>query len=78
MGFSLQANAKTKEGGNHPDRNAQFEHINAQVKTFRAAGEPAISVDIIPRKKSWLGTLKTRAARYAEKVIRSRCARMTS
>jgi hypothetical protein len=45
LGFSLQANAKTREGANHPDRNAQFEHINAQIAAFQAAGEPAISVD---------------------------------
>jgi hypothetical protein len=38
MGFSLQANAKTREGGKHPDRNAQFEHINALVKKFRRVG----------------------------------------
>jgi hypothetical protein len=44
-GFSLQANSKTREGASHPDRNAQFEHINAEVKAFQAAGEPAISVD---------------------------------
>ena len=44
-GFSLQANAKTPEGTSHPDRNAQFEHINAEVKAFQAAGEPVISVD---------------------------------
>jgi Rhodopirellula transposase DDE domain len=56
MGFSLQANAKTKEGGNHPDRNAQFEHINATVKTFRAAGQPAISVDT--KKKELIGDFK--------------------
>ena len=41
IGFSLQANAKTREGGKHPDRNAQFEHINALVKKFRRAGQPA-------------------------------------
>jgi hypothetical protein len=45
LGFSLQANAKTREGTSHPDRNAQFEHINAAVKAFQAAGEPVISVD---------------------------------
>jgi Rhodopirellula transposase DDE domain len=44
LGFSLQANAKTREGTSHPDRNAQFEHINAEVKAFQAAGEPVISV----------------------------------
>ena len=45
LGFSLQANSKTREGASHPDRNAQFEHINAQVKEFQAAGQPVISVD---------------------------------
>src|SRR3954449_1167821 len=45
LGFSLQANSKTREGTQHPDRNAQFEHINAQVQAFQAAGQPAISVD---------------------------------
>ena len=56
MGFSLQANAKTKEGGNHPDRNAQFEYINAQVKAFRIKGQPAISVDT--KKKELVGDFK--------------------
>jgi len=45
LGFSLQANSKTREGTHHPDRNAQFETINAQVQAFQAAGQPAISVD---------------------------------
>ena len=45
LGFSLQANSKTREGASHPDRNAQFEHINAEVAAFQATGEPAISVD---------------------------------
>jgi hypothetical protein len=45
LGFSLQANSKTREGTQHPDRNAQFEHINAQVQAFQDAGQPAISVD---------------------------------
>ncbi len=45
LGISLQANSKTREGASHPDRNAQFEHINAHVAAFQAAGEPAISVD---------------------------------
>jgi Rhodopirellula transposase DDE domain len=38
LNFSLQANRKTREGANHPDRNAQFEHINTKVKAFQAAG----------------------------------------
>ncbi len=56
LGFSLQANSKTREGANHPDRNAQFDHINAQVKAFQAAGEPAISVDT--KKKELVGDFK--------------------
>jgi len=56
LGFSLQANSKTREGTNHPDRNAQFDHINAQVKAFQAAGEPAISVDT--KKKELVGDFK--------------------
>jgi Rhodopirellula transposase DDE domain len=56
LNFSLQANRKTREGANHPDRNAQFEHINAEVKTFQAAGQPVISVDT--KKKELVGDFK--------------------
>jgi hypothetical protein len=56
LGFSLQANSKTREGASHPDRNAQFEHINACVAACRAAGEPAISVDT--KKKELVGDFK--------------------
>jgi hypothetical protein len=56
MGFSLQANAKTREGGSHPDRNAQFEHINALVQEFQSEGQPAISVDT--KKKELVGDFK--------------------
>jgi hypothetical protein len=56
LGFSLQANSKTREGASHPDRNAQFEHINAAVKAFQAAGEPVISVDT--KKKELVGDFK--------------------
>src|SRR3954468_17089933 len=45
LGFSLQANAKTREGLSHPDRDAQFAFIDAKVKAALAAGEPVISVD---------------------------------
>ena len=54
--YSCQANRKTREGTNHPDRNAQFEHINATVKAAIAAGEPAISVDT--KKKELVGDFK--------------------
>lgn len=40
LGYSLQGNRKTLEGGSHPDRNAQFEHIYTQVKQFQGRGDP--------------------------------------
>ena len=49
-GFSLQGNRKVREGGKHPDRNAQFEHINKAVQARLRRGEPAISVDIARMK----------------------------
>ena len=55
-GYSLQGNRKTKEGGTHPDRNAQFEHINAMVKQFQRRGQPVISVDT--KKKELVGDFK--------------------
>ena len=56
LGYSCQANRKTLEGASHPDRNAQFEHINATVKAALADGEPAISVDT--KKKELVGAFK--------------------
>jgi hypothetical protein len=56
LGFSLQANRKTREGTNHPDRNAQFEYINARINAFQAAGQPTISVDT--KKKELVGDFK--------------------
>jgi len=53
MGYSLQATAKTVEGAQHPDRNAQFTHINATAKAFLAAGQPVVSVDC--KKKELVG-----------------------
>ena len=55
-GYSLQANRKTREGGSHPDRNAQFEFINASVGRFLLRGQPAISVDT--KKKELVGDFK--------------------
>jgi len=55
-GYSLQGNRKTKEGAAHPDRDAQFEHINATVKAFQQRGEPVISVDA--KKKELVGQFK--------------------
>jgi len=53
MRYSLQANAKTIEGSDHPDRNAQFEYINAQAKKFLRQNVPVISVDT--KKKELVG-----------------------
>jgi transposase len=50
MGFSLQANRKTREGSDHPDRDAQFSYINETAKAALAAGEPVISVDTKKRE----------------------------
>jgi Rhodopirellula transposase DDE domain len=55
-GYSLQGNRKTKEGGGNPDRNAQFEHINAAVLRFQEHGQPVISVDT--KKKELVGDFK--------------------
>ena len=56
MGYSLQANRKTREGGKHRDRNAQFEHINGQVQRLQKRGQPVVSVDT--KKKELLGDFK--------------------
>ena len=55
-GYSLQANCKTREGTSHPDRNAQFEYINACVQRFQRRGQPAISVDT--KKKELVGDFR--------------------
>ena len=65
LGYSLQSNRKTKEGGNHPDRNAQFEFINEKTKQFLLEGTPVISVD--SKKKENLGELKNNGKEYAPK-----------
>ena len=62
MGYSLQANRKTREGANHPDRDAQFGYINDRVKQALAASEPAISVDT--KKKELVGDFKNGGRDY--------------
>jgi transposase len=61
-GYSLQANRKTREGKQHPDRNAQFEHINRRVMAFQRQGQPAVSVDT--KKKEVLGNRKNAGRTY--------------
>jgi hypothetical protein len=56
LGYSLQANRKTKEGQDHPDRDAQFEYINQQVRAFQEEGQPAVSVDA--KKKELIGDFR--------------------
>jgi len=56
MGYSLQANSKTREGGQHIDRDAQFQYINTQATVFLAADQPVISVDT--KKKELVGNFK--------------------
>jgi transposase len=63
--YSLQANRKTKEGASHPDRNAQFEHINAQATQFLAEQQPAISVDT--KKKELVGDFKNAGREWQPK-----------
>jgi hypothetical protein len=55
-GYRLQANLKTKEGGQHPDRDAQFRYLNEQARAFRDAGLPVVSVDA--KKKELVGEFK--------------------
>lgn len=55
-GYSLQGNRKTREGTSHPDRNAQFEYLNAEMAKFLKRGQPAISVDT--KKKELVGDFK--------------------
>ncbi|MBK1648030.1 ISAzo13 family transposase [Rhabdochromatium marinum] len=56
MGYSLQANRKTREGAAHPDRDAQFHYINTQMQAALTASEPAISVDT--KKKELIGDFR--------------------
>ena len=65
MGYSLQANRKTREGSHHPDRDAQFGYINRQVTAALAAGQPAISVDT--KKKELVGDFKNAGREYRPK-----------
>ena len=62
LGYSLQGTRKTREGSAHPDRNAQFEHINAQAKVFQRAGEPVVSVDT--KKKELVGDFANRGKEW--------------
>jgi hypothetical protein len=62
QGYSLQGNRKTEEGGDHPDRDAQFRHINAQVRRALAKGTPVISVDT--KKKELVGNYENKGRQW--------------
>ena len=64
-GYSLQSNRKTKEGADHPDRNAQFEHINATVTDFQQRGQVVISVDT--KKKELIGEFRNTGREWQPK-----------
>jgi Rhodopirellula transposase DDE domain len=65
LGFSRQSNRKADEGSKHPDRNAQFEHINAKVIAAQARRQPVISVDT--KKKELIGNFKNGGTDYRPK-----------
>jgi len=65
LGYSLQANTKTREGTAHPDRDGQFRHINERVQAALVAGEPVISVDT--KKKELVGDFKAVGRELAPK-----------
>jgi hypothetical protein len=62
MGYRLQVNRKVQEGADHPDRDAQFEHINMKATEFQEAGEPVISVDC--KKHELIGNYKNAGREY--------------
>jgi len=65
LGFSRQSNRKADEGSRHPDRDAQFEHINGEVNAAQAAGQPVIFVDM--KKKELIGNFKNGGTDYRPK-----------
>ena len=65
LGFSRQYNRKAEEGSKHPDRNAQFDHINAKVVTAQAKSQPIISVDT--KKKELVGNFRNGGSDYRPK-----------
>lgn len=65
MGYTLQANQKTREGPQHPNRDAQFRYINRQVKDFLRSADPVISVDT--KKKELIGAFKNKGRTWRQK-----------
>lgn len=65
QGYSLQSNRKTHEGGNHPDRDEQFQYIHDQVEELQSRGQPVISVDT--KKKELIGEYKNNGQEWEPK-----------
>jgi len=65
QGYSLQANRKTQEGGDHPDRDRQFEFIYAKINQLLAQNQPVISVDT--KKKELIGNFKNNGKEWSQK-----------
>lgn len=65
LDYSLQGMRKTKEGGKHPERNAQFEHIARLVSEFQAQGQPVISIDA--KKKELVGDFANKGREWQPK-----------
>ena len=63
--YRRHVSRKTKDGSDHPDRDAQFEHINAKAREFQAAGQPVISIDT--KKKEMIGEFKNAGSDYGPK-----------
>ncbi|MGH8065953.1 MAG: ISAzo13 family transposase [Candidatus Entotheonellia bacterium] len=70
LNYSLQGTRKTREGASHPDRNAQFEYINTQVKDFQQRGQPVISVDT--KKKELVGDFANGGREYQPQGVPER------
>jgi Rhodopirellula transposase DDE domain len=66
--YCRHSNRKTKEGGKHPDRDAQFEYINAKVEEFQADDQPVISTDA--KKEELLGEFKNGGSDYSPQMMR--------
>src|SRR5256714_15313094 len=65
LGYSLQSNRKTLEGSQHPDRDAQFQHINQRVQVFQRQRQPVVSVDT--KKKELIGQFRNGGREWAPK-----------
>lgn len=65
LGYSLQAMSKTKEGGNHAERNAQFEHIATMVLEYQSLDQPVVSIDA--KKKELVGTYANKGREWQPK-----------